>query len=94
MFVVVHAYDGPSMSHVRAAHYGAHKAHLDLGQVHVIVSGPLQNEDGTQIVGSFFLFEADDVDTVKAHVAADPFALNGVWSSVRIDRFNKVRDNC
>jgi uncharacterized protein YciI len=53
-----------------------------------VLSGPLQTDDGDTMIGSFFLIDAPDRDTVTAFTAADPFSA-GVWGDVRITRFHR-----
>jgi uncharacterized protein YciI len=45
------------------------------------------------MIGSFFLYEADDIDAVRRFNANDPFNGAGIWKSVEIRPFLKRVDN-
>lgn len=86
----LHAIDRPEALPLRLEHYAAHRAFIEdaneLG-VDVVISGPLQSDDGEVMVGSLFIIEAPDRATVEAYAQADPFTRTGVWGEVRINRF-------
>jgi uncharacterized protein YciI len=86
----VHAIDKPGALPLRLELYAAHRAYLENGEalVTVVLSGPLQSDDGEVMVGSFFLIDAPDRATVTAFAKADPFA-NGVWGDIQITRFHR-----
>jgi uncharacterized protein YciI len=63
------------------------------GQTQTLVSGPLLDDDGETMIGSFFLVEADSKEDVIRFNAADPFARIGSWQSISIHTFNKRVDN-
>jgi uncharacterized protein YciI len=86
----VHAIDKPGALKLRLELYAAHRAYLENGErdVKVVMSGPLQSDDGEVMVGSFFLIEAPDRETVTAFTKADPFS-NGVWEEIHTTRFHR-----
>lgn len=87
----VHAIDRPDALELRLEHYAAHRAFVEDQEaqgVIVILSGPLQTDDGEIMTGSLFVLEACDRDAIDAFVANDPFTLKNVWSEVRISRFH------
>ncbi len=55
--------------------------------VDVVISGPLQSDDGERMIGSLFIIEAPDRAAVEAYANADPFTRTGVWEDIRIHRF-------
>ena len=89
---VLHALDRPAGLPLRLEHYAAHRAFVEeqeaLG-IGVVLSGPLQSDDGEMMIGSFFVLDAPDRAAVEAFVAADPFMKEGLWQEVRINRFLK-----
>jgi len=93
MHVIVHCLDRPGALADRLAHYDAHKAYLATSPVPMLISGPLVADDGTTMIGSFFLFEAASKEEVAAFNAADPFAKAGIWETVAIHAFLKRVDN-
>jgi hypothetical protein len=88
----VHALDAPSALPLRLEHYAAHRAFIETDQEHglrIILSGPLQSDDGEMMIGSLFIIEAETAAQVAAFAAQDPFSTNNVWSEVKITRFHK-----
>jgi uncharacterized protein YciI len=84
--------DHDGMVERRLSHYEAHKAYLATTPVRIIISGPLLAEDQETMIGSFFLYEADDIDAVRGFNANDPFNAAGIWKSVEIRPFLKRVD--
>ena len=88
----VHAIDRPNALQIRLDQYAAHRAFVEDQEaqgITVILSGPLQSDDGEVMTGSLFVLEACNRAAVDAFVANDPFTLHGVWSDVRISRFHQ-----
>jgi uncharacterized protein len=65
----------------RAPHRQAHLDGLNQQKADgiLITLGPTQ--DLTQVFG---IYEAPDIDTVKALIEADPYWQNGVWTSYEV----------
>ncbi|MBN8944923.1 MAG: YciI family protein [Rhizobiales bacterium] len=93
MHFMLHGLDKPDALPVRLAHYDAHRAYIAAAPVKIIVSGPLVSDDGTRMIGSFILMEAESRDQVVAFNRADPFYQAGVWERVDIHRCEKRVDN-
>ncbi|MBB6469149.1 hypothetical protein HNQ96_005038 [Aminobacter lissarensis] len=93
MKIAVHCLDNPGAVELRLKHYDAHKAYLSQGNVKTVISGPLLAADGETMIGSLFVFEAENVAEVEAFNAADPFNKAGIWGDVRIHPFNLRVDN-
>jgi uncharacterized protein YciI len=93
MHVIVHCLDRPGATADRLAHYEDHKTYLATAPVRMLISGPLLADDGSTMIGSFFLFEAESKDEVAAFNAADPFSKAGIWETVAIHPFLKRVDN-
>jgi len=86
---VIHALDHPNALPLRLEHYAAHRAYVESAGINVILSGPLQSDDGDMMIGSLFIIEAESRAQVAAFTAGDPFTIQGVWADVRIARFHK-----
>jgi uncharacterized protein len=87
----VHAIDRPNTLQLRLDNYADHRAFVEDQEsqgITVILSGPLQSDDGELMTGSLFVLEASDRAAIDAFVANDPFTLQGVWDEVRISRFH------
>jgi hypothetical protein len=92
MLFAVHALDATDAAEKRKAVAADHGAHLKKAAefgVAVIVGGPLVADDGNGSVGSLMLLEAPDRASAEKFNNADPFAKNGVWKKVDIQRFEK-----
>ncbi|RDK05337.1 YciI family protein [Cupriavidus lacunae] len=91
MYFIIHAIDVDDALPRRLANYGAHKAYLEQtnreGKVHIVMSGPLVQDDGETMRGSFFLLEAENRQRVQAFHEADPFKHAGIWAQVSISAF-------
>lgn len=86
----LHAIDRPDALTLRLEHYATHRTFVEDQEaqgITVILSGPLQSDDGEMMTGSLFVLEAPDRAAVEDFVANDPFMLEGVWGEVRISRF-------
>jgi uncharacterized protein len=88
---ILHAKDRPGVLQRRLDFYAAHRAFLEeqheAGPVFVMMSGPLQTDDGESMTGSLLLLEAPDREAVERFVAEDPFTREGIWGKVDISRF-------
>ena len=93
MFYIIHALDKPGQTQTRLENYADHKSYLSSASIKTLVSGPLLDDDGETMIGSFFLLEADSKEDVIRFNANDPFARIGLWQSVSIHAFNKRVDN-
>jgi len=85
---VVHCLDKPDATPRRLAAIDAHRAYLEKqGHVDIVISGPLQSDDGETMIGSFFMVEAPDRAAVERFQADDPLFGAGVWAQRNIQRF-------
>lgn len=90
----VHALDKPGALARRLEHYTAHRNFIETDQsygVSVVISGPLQSDDGDTMIGSLFVIDAPSRAEVEAFNQADPFLKEGIWGDVVITRFHKRR---
>jgi len=90
----VHALDKADALPRRLEHYSAHRSFIETDQsygVSVIISGPLQSDDGETMIGSLFVIDAPGRTEVEAFTKADPFMVEGVWGGVVVTRFHRRR---
>ena len=71
----------------------AHVEYLGASSIKNIVSGPLVSDDGEDVVGSFYMVEAEDRAQIEAFQKDDPLVHAGYWQSVDVRAFNKRVDN-
>ncbi|RWR34573.1 YciI family protein [Sinirhodobacter populi] len=93
MKFAVHCIDHEGKVADRVAYYEAHKSYLSQGPVATVISGPLLAEDNETMIGSLFVFEAEDLETVRRYNAADPFNKAGIWKTISIHPFLLRVDN-
>ncbi len=89
---VLQAIDRPGSLPARLEQYDAHRAFIETGGdqgVKVVLSGPLQSDDGETMIGSLFIIEAGSRAAVEAFVQADPFSQAKVWGDVSVHRFHR-----
>lgn len=68
---------------LRMATREAHLAYVRDNMQNLKVAGPMLSEAG-EMAGSMFIFEADDVEEVRAFNAADPYTKAGLFERVEI----------
>ncbi|VXC14675.1 conserved hypothetical protein [Burkholderia sp. 8Y] len=92
MHFTVYCLDHPGMVERRLQHYDDHKAYLKTAPIKTLISGPLLDSDGETMIGSFFLYEADDNGVLLRFVNEDPFNKAGIWKTVDVQQFLKRVD--
>ncbi len=93
MHFTVYCLDHDGVVERRLEHYDAHKAYLQTSPVKTLISGPLTKADGTTMIGSFFLYESEEIADIEAFVKDDPFNKAKIWKSIDIRPFIKRVDN-
>ncbi|MBD3664162.1 YciI family protein [Sulfitobacter aestuariivivens] len=92
MHFVVHALDQPDALDRRLAVLDAHRRYLaevnDRLEIKILLSGPLIEDGGDPMKGSFFLIDAPDRASVEALFESDPMAQADVWSDCHITALN------
>ena len=71
---------------IRATTRPAHRAYMDQFAARVRLGGPVLDAEG-KACGGLMLIEAENEDTVRAMVAADPFEIAGLSASIEIRAF-------
>ncbi len=80
--------DKPGALELRKATREAHLAYVaETGCV--VQAGPLLNEAG-EMAGSLIVLDLPDMEAAKAWGAQDPYALAGLFESVRLQEWKKV----
>lgn len=92
MHYIVYCEDHEDAVERRLANYEAHKAYLQTAPVKVLISGPLTDESGDTMNGSFFLYETENRAALEKFLEEDPFNKANVWKTKVIRRFVKRVD--
>lgn len=74
---------------LRAAVRPQHLAYLEAALPHVVVAGPLLDDDG-QPIGSMLLMDFPDRKAAVAFAADDPYAKAGLFASVAVTSWRQV----
>ena len=93
MYFVIRCIDKPGVLDVRLGNMQAHKDYVAAKPIKVLLSGPLTEDDGETIIGSFFMVEAADRAAVTEFQNNDPLFKAGIWQSVDVQAFAKRVDN-
>ena len=86
----IHCIDKPDSTELRAATRPEHLAHVDGVADQVLVAGPLLDLDGKPM-GSLLIIDFPERKDAVAFAAADPYALAGLFASVAVTAWRKVR---
>ena len=66
--------EGDDVTALREQHMVGHMKHIEDIVDHIAMAGPLKDEAGEQIVGSFLAYRTDDLNQAKAWLDGDPYA--------------------
>ncbi|MBG6148525.1 uncharacterized protein YciI [Labrenzia sp. EL_142] len=96
MHFVVYAKDRPNALRQRLEVIGLHRSYLGEAParhgIKVLLSGPLTQDDGETMHGSFFFLNAVDRASIEALFEGDPLKAADVWETVEISAVH-VRQN-
>ena len=93
MLFVIQCLDKPGVAQTRKAHMAAHRDYTAAAPIGILLSGPLTDDDGESVIGSFFLVDAPDRGKVRAFQKNDPLFAAGIWESITVHAFSKRVDN-
>ena len=82
--------DDPAKSDQRQRHMEAHLGFLEANAERIHAAGPLSETVSGEAAGGLWLVDAEDADSVRALVEADPFWPTGLRKSVRILAWTRV----
>jgi uncharacterized protein YciI len=84
MLFVIHAIDREGDGSVRLANREAHLGFLGKAGNAVKLAGPLLSDDGSRMVGSMLVIEAESLADARAWAAGDPYKAADLFESVDI----------
>lgn len=90
MMYVIYCLDKPEHSETRMQFREKHREWLNTHVDRIIGSGPLLNDEGTGVLGSMIIIEAESRLLAQEFAAADPYSKAGLFASVTITRWQKV----
>jgi uncharacterized protein len=89
MMFVVECLDKPNSLPLRLATRPTHLAYLDRFQAQIVIAGPLLDESGDPR-GSLLIFDVISRAELDAILTGDPYALAGLFESLRVTAFRKT----
>ncbi len=84
MLFVIHAIDHEGDGSLRLANREAHLAFLGESGDRVKLGGPMLSEDGSRMVGSMLVIEAESLQEAQDWAAGDPYKKADLFASVDI----------
>ena len=90
MLFAVICTDKPGQEPLRLANRPDHLEWLKNHVITIHAGGPLLSADGESMTGSLMIVDAEDEDTLREELANDPYAKAGLFSDVRIERWNWI----
>jgi len=89
MLWVLHLIDKPGSKELRAKHQEAHTAYLKKLDPKCFSTGPLQSDDGSELIGSLWIISADSRAEAQAFMENEPFFRAGTFQSHSITRWRR-----
>lgn len=90
MLFIVQFEDKPNTSELRQKLLEEHFAFLDSRKAKVLVAGSVREIPSDRPMGGLWIVEADNEAEVRDVFKDDPFWVNGLRASVRINRWVKA----
>ena len=90
MLFIVQFEDKPGVAEIRQSLFPSHVEFLDRNKDRVLVPGSIREIPSDRPLGGLWIVEADSEDAVKEIFKDDPFWVNGLRASVRINRWQKA----
>lgn len=76
--------DGPNGAANRVAHLEAHLGHVERHWRRYVVAGPMRQPGRPELIGSYFLVQADDLDQAWTLMRGDPYITSDLYASVEV----------
>ncbi len=90
MLFIVQFEDKHNVAELRQKLMAAHIEFLDKKKDQVLVPGSLREVPSDRPLGGLWIIEAEDEAGVKEVFKGDPFFVNGMRASVRLNRWQKA----
>lgn len=87
MAIICFCKDHPGSSGLRRAHTAAHLAYIETILDHILVAGPLVDEETSSYNASCFIYQTDDKSEAMNLLHNDPYFKAGIYAEVKCQRF-------
>jgi uncharacterized protein YciI len=84
VFFVAICLDKPDSHELRLQNRAAHLDYLRLNSGSIKTCGPFLSDDGTRMIGSLLVIEAEDRGTVDALLKRDPYRAVDLFQSIEV----------
>ena len=79
--------DGPNTKPLRETHLFGHLDHIEAHNEAYRIAGPFRDDLNGDIIGSFFLVEADTKDAAWELMRGDPYISSDMYASITCQHF-------
>lgn len=90
MLFMLYCLDAPGQMERRLSLRPIHKEHVARIAGQLAAAGPVFADDGTTMIGSLMIIDAEDRAALDAWLQEEPFTQQGVYASVTIHPFLNV----
>jgi uncharacterized protein YciI len=90
MLFIVQFEDKPDVAEIRQKLFPSHVEFLDRHKDRVLVPGSVREIPSDRPLGGLWIVDAESEQEVREIFAGDPFWVNGLRASVRINRWQKA----
>lgn len=89
LFVLVLCKDrlGPEADAAREEFMQGHLDHVESILDHILVAGPIFDDDGKTVIGSSLVYKTADKEQARAWLAGDPYYQAPIWETVEFHLF-------
>ena len=91
MHFAIYCLDKPDSIQVRAQARASHLEYIDRHAAQIVMAGPMLSDDGKDMIGSLLIMEFPDKAAAERFTLEDPYRKAGLFQSVAIRPFRKVR---
>lgn len=82
--------DHPESTTLRVEHKPPHLRYIESILDHILVAGPLYDSASKEQNGSFYVFDVDTEEEVRAFLQNDPYHNAGIFTEVTLQPFQPV----
>ena len=90
MMYIVQFQDKPNVAELREKLFKSHIEFLDRMKDKVLIPGSMREVPSDRPLGGLWIVEAENEEGVKAAFQEDPFWVNGLRESYKINRWHKA----
>lgn len=89
LFVMAVCIDRPGQEAIAAREefMQGHLDHIEAILEHILVAGPIFDDDKKTIIGSTLIYRTSDKEQARAWLAADPYFRAPIWETVEFHLF-------